>query len=251
MNVIQVLRSVSLEIPDGQIIALLGANGAGKTTVLKAISGMLKTEEGEVTEGSIVYDGIRIDKYGPERIASMRISQAMEGRRVLEHLTVEENLMVGAYTRNDKGIKKDLELVFSYFPKLKDLRRHVSGYLSGGEQQMLVIARAMMANPKLMLLDEPSLGLAPLMVQEIYKVIKRIGSEQKMSILIVEQNARAALNVADFAYVMENGRVVLYGPAKELIDNEDIKEFYMGKTSDSHKNYREIKHYHRKKKWLS
>jgi branched-chain amino acid transport system ATP-binding protein len=181
----------------------------------------------------------------------MRISQAMEGRRVLEHLTVEENLMVGAYTRNDKGVKKDLEKVFEYFPKLKTLRRNVSGYLSGGEQQMLVIARAMMANPKLMMLDEPSLGLAPLMVQEIYRIIKRIGSEQQMSILIVEQNARAALNVADYAYVMENGRVALHGPAGQMIDNEDIKEFYMGKSADSTKSYREIKHYHRKKKWFS
>ena len=229
MSVIQVLRGVSLEVGDGKIVALLGANGAGKTTTLKAISGMLKTEEGEVTEGSINFDGKRIDRYGPEAIAAMGISQAMEGRRVLEHLTVEENLLVGAYCRKDRaGVKKDLEMVFDYFPKVKHLRRHVSGYLSGGEQQMLVIGRALMARPKLMLLDEPSLGLAPLMVQDIYEIIKRINADQKMSILLVEQNARAALGIADYGYVMENGRVVLGGPADKLRDNEDVREFYLG-----------------------
>jgi branched-chain amino acid transport system ATP-binding protein len=253
MNVIQVLRGVSLEVGDDQIIALLGANGGGKTTTLKAISGLLKTEEGEVTDGSIVFDGKRIDRYGPEDIAHMGISQVMEGRRVLEHLTVEENLLVGAYCRKDKaGVKKDLELVFDYFPYLKRLRRRTSGYLSGGEQQMLVIGRALMAKPKLMLLDEPSLGLAPLVVQEIYEIIKGINAEQKMAILLVEQNARAALGIADYGYVIENGRVAMGGSADSLRNNEDIKEFYMGmSTVGSRKSYRETKHYRRKKRWVA
>ena len=253
MKVIQVLRSVSLEVGDGKIVTLLGANGAGKTTALKAISGMLKTEEGEVTDGSIDFDGKRIDRYGPEDIAALGISQAMEGRRVLEHLSVEENLFVGAYCRKDRaGVKKDLEMVFDWFPKIKNLRRQMSGYLSGGEQQMLVIGRALMARPKLMLLDEPSLGLAPLLVQEIYKIIGRINTEQKMAILLVEQNARAALGISDYGYVMENGRVVLEGPAERLKDNEDVQEFYMGlSTVGSKKSYREIKHYRRKKRWLA
>ena len=253
MSVIQVLRGVSLEVGNGKIVALLGANGAGKTTTLKAISGMLKTEEGEVTEGSVNFDGKRIDRYGPEVIAGMGISQAMEGRRVLEHLTVEENLLVGAYSRKDRaGVKKDLEVVSDYFPKLKRLRHHVSGYLSGGEQQMLVIGRALMARPKLMLLDEPSLGLAPLMVQDIYEIIKRINADQKMAILLVEQNARAALGIADYGYVMENGRVALGGPADKLRDNEDVREFYLGLSAvGSKKSYRDVKHYHRRKRWLA
>jgi branched-chain amino acid transport system ATP-binding protein len=253
MSVIQVLRGVSLEVGDGQIVALLGANGAGKTTTIKAISGLLKTEEGEVTDGSIDFDGNGIDRYGPEDIAAMGISQVMEGRRVLEHLSVEENLLVGAYRRKDRaGVKRDMEVVFDYFPRLKDLRRRTSGYLSGGEQQMLVIGRALMARPKLMLLDEPSLGLAPLLVQEIYEIIQRINAEQKMAILLVEQNARAALGIADYGYVMENGRVVLSGPAERLRDNEDVKEFYMGLSAvGSRKSYREVKHYRRRKRWLT
>jgi branched-chain amino acid transport system ATP-binding protein len=253
MNVIQVLRGVSLEVSDGKIVALLGANGAGKTTTLKAISGLLKTEEGEVAGGSIDFDGQRIDRYGPEDIAAMGISQVMEGRRVLEHLSVEENLLIGAYRRKDRaGVKRDMEVVFDYFPRLKDLRRRTSGYLSGGEQQMLVIGRALMARPKLMLLDEPSLGLAPLLVQEIYEIIQRINAEQKMAILLVEQNARAALGIADYGYVMENGRVVLSGPAEKLRDNEDVKEFYMGLSAvGSRKSYREVKHYRRRKRWLT
>jgi branched-chain amino acid transport system ATP-binding protein len=253
MNVIQVLQSVSLEVGDGQTVALLGANGAGKTTTIKAISGLLKTEEGEVTEGSIEFDGKRIDRHGPEDIAAMGISQVMEGRRVLEHLSVEENLLVGAYRRQDRaGVKRDMEVVFDYFPWLKDRRRRTSGYLSGGEQQMLVIGRALMARPKLMLLDEPSLGLAPLLVQEIYKIIRRISAEQKMAILLVEQNARAALGIADYGYVLENGRVVLSGPAEKLRDNEDVREFYMGLSAvGSRKSYREVKHYRRRKRWLT
>jgi len=253
MSVIQVLQSVSLEVGDGQIVALLGANGAGKTTTIKAISGLLKTEEGEITDGSVEFDGERIDRHGPEDIAALGISQVMEGRRVLEHLSVEENLLVGAYRRKDRtGVKKDMEVVFDYFPWLKDRRRRTSGYLSGGEQQMLVIGRALMARPKLMLLDEPSLGLAPLLVQEIYKIIRRISAEQKMAILLVEQNARAALGIADYGYVLENGRVVLSGPAEKLRDNEDVKEFYMGLSAvGSRKSYREVKHYRRRKRWLT
>ena len=253
MNVIQVLKGVSLEVENGKIAALLGANGAGKTTTLKAISGMLKTEEGEVTEGSIELDGKRIDGYGPEKIAAMGISQAMEGRRVLEHLSVEENLFVGAYCRKDRaGVKRDLEMVFDYFPKIKTLRRRTSGYLSGGEQQMLVIGRALMARPKLMLLDEPSLGLAPLLVQDICEIIRRISADQKMAILLVEQNARAALGIADEGYVMENGRMVLNGPAAGLRENADVREFYLGLSAlGSRKSYREVKHYRRKKRWLA
>jgi branched-chain amino acid transport system ATP-binding protein len=253
MNVIQVLRGVSLEVGDGQIIALLGANGGGKTTVLKAISGMLKTEEGEVTNGSIVFNGQRIDRKGPEDIAVLGISQVMEGRRVLGHLSVEENLLIGAYRRKDRSaVKKDLEMVFDYFPRIKNFRRRTSGYLSGGEQQMMVIGRGLMAIPELMLLDEPSLGLAPLMVQEIFEIIRRINTEQKMSILLVEQNVRAALGIAHHGYVMENGRIVMEGPADRLRNNEDVREFYMGlSAAGSQRSYRDVKHYRRRKRWLA
>jgi branched-chain amino acid transport system ATP-binding protein len=252
MNVIRVLRGVSLEVGDSKIVALLGANGGGKTTTLKAISGLLKTEQGEVTEGSIEFDGQRLDRLGPEDIAAKGISQVMEGRRVLEHLSVEDNLLVGAYQRKDRaGIKRDMEMVFDYFPKIRDLRRRTSGYLSGGEQQMLVIGRALMARPRLMLLDEPSLGLAPLLVREIYEIIRRINAEQEMSILVVEQNVRAALGIADYGYVIENGGIVLAGAAERLRDNEDVKEFYMGLSAiGSRKSYREVKHYRRRKRWL-
>lgn len=250
MRVIQVLRGVSLEVREGQIVALLGANGAGKTTTLRAVSGMLRSEDGEVTGGSIFFDGSRVDRHGPEDIAARGMSQAMEGRRVLEHLSVEENLLAGAYCRRDRaGVRRDLEMVYGYMPVLKNLRQRVSGYLSGGEQQMLVIGRALMARPKLMLLDEPSLGLAPLMVEEIYRIIQRINAEQGASILLVEQNAMAALDIADRGYVMENGRVVLSGPAQALKENEDIREFYLG-VSSGRKSYRDVKHYRRKKRWL-
>jgi branched-chain amino acid transport system ATP-binding protein len=253
MGVIRVLHGVSLEVDDGKIVALIGANGGGKTTTLKSISGLLKTEEGEITSGNIVFNEQRIDKYGPEAIAELGISQVMEGRRVLEHLSVEENLYIGAYLRKDRtSIKSDLEMVFSYFPKLKDFRHRTSGYLSGGEQQMLVIGRAMMARPKLMLLDEPSLGLAPIVVREIYEIIYKINEEQKVAILLVEQNVRAAFGIADYGYVMENGRIVLDGPADKLRDNEDIKEFYLGlSTMGSQRSFRDIKHYRRRKRWLS
>jgi branched-chain amino acid transport system ATP-binding protein len=247
-----VLRGVSLRVEKGQIVALLGANGGGKTTTLKAISGMLKTEEGEVTDGTIEFEGRRIERMGPEKIAVLGISQAMEGRRVLEHLSVEENLLVGAYCRKDRpGVKRDLEMVYNYFPPIERLRRRMSGYLSGGEQQMLVIGRALMARPRLMLLDEPSLGLAPLMVKEIYDIIKKINADQKMAILLVEQNVRAALGIADYGHVLENGRMVVSGPADKLKNNEDIREFYMGLSEKGFKkSYRDVKHYRRKKRWL-
>ena len=254
MGVIQVLRAVSLEVDMGSITALLGANGAGKSTTLKAISGLLHTEEGKVSDGSIDFEGQRIDKQSPVEIARLGITQVMEGRRLFEHLTVEENIMSGVFARGgtdgQKGEKEDLKMVYGYFPKLVDLRHHTSGYLSGGEQQMLVIGRALMTRPKLMLLDEPSLGLAPLLVKEIYDIIQRINQQQKTSILLVEQNARMALSVADYGYVMETGRIVLDAPAQKLKDNEDIREFYLGLSTEGKKSYRDVKHYKRRKRWL-
>ncbi len=251
LGVILVLRGVSLEIGDGTIVSLLGSNGAGKTTTLKAISGLLRTELGEVTAGSIEYDGYRIDKLGPEEIARKGIIQVMEGRQVLAHLTVEENLRLGGYIIRNNKIKKDLDMVYDYFPKLTPLRNAVSGYLSGGEQQMLAMGRAMMAHPRIMLLDEPSMGLAPLIVDEIYSIMTRFNAEEKNSMLVVEQNARAALSVSEFSYVMENGRVVLDGPSSKLAENEDIKEFYLGLSKlGEKKSYREVKHYKRRKRWL-
>jgi len=251
-DVILVLRGVSLNIESGQITVLLGSNGAGKTTTLKAISGLLKTELGEVSSGYIEFDGKRIDRLGPQEIARMGIFQVMEGRRVLVHLTTEENLRMGGYIRKDgRNIKRDLEMVYSYFPRLKDLRHQASGYLSGGEQQMLVIGRALMAHPKLMLLDEPSLGLAPLLVDDIFQVVRRINEEERTGILVVEQNARIALSVANYGYVMEGGRIVYEGSAEKLRNNEDIMEFYLGFSKEGQRwSYREIKHYKRRKRWL-
>jgi len=252
LNVIRVLHGVSLEVSDGAIIALLGANGAGKSTTLKAISGLLHVEEGEVTDGNIEWNGERIDKKSAEEIGKLGIVQALEGRRVFGHLTAEENLMVGAHNRSDRAaIKTDLEMVYHYFPRLRDVRHNTGGYLSGGEQQMLVIGRAMMSAPKLMMLDEPSLGLAPLLVQEIYEIIKRFNTEQKTSVLLVEQNVRIALTIADYGYVMEDGRAVLDGTADFLTNNEDVKEFYMGLSAvGAKKSYRSVKHYKRRKRWL-
>ena len=251
LDVILVLKGVSLEVPEGKIVALLGANGAGKTTALKAISGLLETEEGKVTDGSIHFDDVRIDKLPPEDIVKLGVVQIMEGRRVMEHLSTEQNLKGGAHLGLG-DMKKDLEMVYSYFPKLKDLRNNTAGYLSGGEQQMLVMGRAMMAHPKIMLLDEPSMGLAPLLVREIFEIVQRFNSEEKTAILLVEQNASAALAIAEHGYVMEMGRVVLDAPAPKLADNPDVKEFYLGlSTLGEKKSYREVKHYKRRKRWLA
>jgi len=254
-DVIQVLRGVSLEVPDGKMVALLGANGAGKTTALRAVSGLLRSQDGEVTRGSVEYEGRRIDRLPPEEIVQLGMVQVLEGRRLFRHLTVEENLLVGSVVRGngaaEHAVSQDLDQVYGYFPRLKELRRKVSGYLSGGEQQMLVIGRALMARPRLLMLDEPSLGLAPILVAEIFRVIKLLNAEEGMSILLVEQNARIALEIADYAYVMENGRIVLDGPAGQLAENEDIKEFYLGLTQlGERKSYREVKHYKRRKRWL-
>ena len=251
-SVVLVLRGVSLAVPDGSIVSILGANGAGKTTTLKAISGLLRREEGEVTRGSVEFEGERLERLQPEDIVRRGIVQVLEGRRLFRHLSVEENLLTGALIRRDgTEIERDLQTVYEYFPRLRDLRRRTSGYLSGGEQQMLVIGRGLMARPKLMLLDEPSLGLAPLLVEEIFRVIRQINSDQDVSILLVEQNARVALEVAHYAYVMETGRVVLDGPSGQMRENEDIKEFYLGLTQlGERKSYREVKHYKRRKRWL-
>jgi branched-chain amino acid transport system ATP-binding protein len=251
LDVILVLRGVSLEVPTGKIVALLGVNGAGKSTALKAISGLLETEEGKVTDGSIYFDGTRIDRMSPEDIVKLGIVQVIEGRKVMGHLTVEQNLRGGAFLRHG-DLRRDLDMVYSYFPRLKERRNFTAGYLSGGEQQMLVIGRAMMAHPKLMLLDEPSMGLAPLLTREIFDMIKRFNTEEKTSILVVEQNARAALSIAEHGYIMENGTIVLDAPAAKLADNPDVKEFYLGlSTVGEKRSYREIKHYRRRKRWLS
>lgn len=251
-EVILVLKGVSLEVGEESIVALLGANGGGKTTTLKAISGLLKTEEGKVTEGSIEWDEQRIDKMPPQNIVKRGIIQVMEGRRLFEHLTVEENLLTGGLLMSSSQAKSDIEKCYHYFPKLSELRSQTSGYLSGGEQQMLVIGRAIMGNPRMVLLDEPSLGLSPLLVQEIFEIVRMMQQEEKASILLVEQNARAALSIADYGYVMENGKVVLDGPSDKLKDNEDVKEFYLGLSAIGQaKSYREVKHYKRRKRWLS
>lgn len=251
-QVIMALKGVSLEVRDESIVALLGSNGAGKSTTLKAISGLLRTELGQVTDGSIELDGQRIERHDPVEIVHRGVVQVMEGRRVLEHLTVEENLLVGSLRRsNGTFVQQDLDKVYVYFPRLKELRTRESGYLSGGEQQMLVIGRGLMAHPKVMLLDEPSLGLSPLLVEEIFDVITRINREEKTSILLVEQNAAAALSIAQHGYVMENGRIVLDASAEKLKENEDVKEFYLGLTQlGERKSYREVKHYKRRKRWL-
>ncbi len=253
LNVILILKGVSLTLREGGLVALLGSNGAGKTTTLNAISGLLMAEEGKVTDGNIYYDGYRIENGDPEDVAKRGIIQVLEGRRILEHLTVEENLKAGAYVAGKEGnLKMDLDMVYGYFPKIGSLRNQTSGYLSGGEQQMLVVGRALMAHPRIIMIDEASLGLAPLLQQEIYSIIKKINSEEKVSILLVEQNARAALSISEYAYILENGRVVLEGPSSELINNDDVKEFYLGVgTSGQAKSYREIKHYKRKKRWLN
>ena len=250
-GVILVLRGVSLQVPDGKIVSLLGSNGAGKTTTLKAISGLLRTELGEVTAGTIEYQGRRIDRLDAEQIAKLGIIQVMEGRKVLKHLTVDENLRLGGYIRPNGSLRRDLDMVYDWFPVLRARRDAVSGYLSGGEQQMLLIGRAMMARPRLMLLDEPSMGLAPLVVKEIYEIVRRLSEEEGTTILLVEQNAKAALAISELGYVLEGGRVVLDGPAAMLARNEDIREFYLGlgKLGEK-KSYRTVKTYKRRKRWL-
>jgi branched-chain amino acid transport system ATP-binding protein len=251
-DVILVLKGLSLAVPQGQIVALLGANGAGKTTTLKAISGLLKTENGKVTGGSIEFMGRRIDGLDPERICRLGIVQVMEGRKVLESLSVEENLRIGAYTRSDPdGVERDFQMIYDYFPRLVERRHQLAGYLSGGEQQMLVIGRALMAQPTLLLLDEPSLGLAPLLVREIFDIIQKINAERGTTFLLVEQNAQIALSIAHYGYIMENGRIMLDGPAESLRGNEDVREFYLGLSeAGRRKSFRDIKFYKRRKRWV-
>ncbi len=252
LNVVKVLHGISISVDDGLVVALLGANGAGKTTTLKAISGLLRIEEGEITDGTIEWDGVRIDRKNAVDIGKLGIVQALEGRRVFEHLSAEENLLVGAFSRSSiQKVRSDLKMVYNYFPRLEELKKNTAGYLSGGEQQMLVIGRAMMAAPRLMMLDEPSLGLAPMVVEQIYDIIRKFNKERSTSILLVEQNVRVALNTAHYGYVMENGRVVLDGSADYLKGREDVKEFYIGiSASGEKKSYKEIKHYKRRKRWL-
>jgi len=251
-KVILVLKGISLQVQDGQIVALLGANGAGKSTTLKAISGLLKPELGEVTRGNIIYRDERIENGDPRRAVLMGIIQVVEGRDVFEHLTAEDNLIIGGSIQKERSqARRDIEKVYKYFPRLTHLKKRVSGYLSGGEQQMLLIGRALTAHPSIMLMDEPSMGLAPLIASEIFNVVRQINQVEKTSILLVEQNARAALSMADHAYVMEDGRVVLDGPAEQIKENEDIKEFYLGLSQvGQRKSYREVKHYKRRKRWL-
>jgi len=251
-EVILVLKGVSIDVPRGGIVALLGANGAGKSTTLKAISGLLKTEDGEVTDGAIEYEGRHIHNQNAADIARAGIVQVIEGRRVFEHLTVEENLKVGAHLRKTGTVKERLELVYHYFPRLREKRNEIAGFVSGGEQQMTVVGRALMTEPKLVLLDEPSMGLAPKLIHEIFNIITQLNREQGISILLVEQNAKLALNVAPYAYVMENGRIVMDDTSEKLKQNEDIKDFYLGLTDKGgRKSFRDVKHYKRRKRWLT
>ena len=248
-EVILVLRGLSLVVPKGQIVALLGSNGAGKSTTLKAISGLLPSERGEITDGSILFDGKDVTRVDAAARVKSGLSLCMEGRHVFEHLTVQENLVAGAYARGGSSTE-DFDLVYTYFPKLADMRNRVSGYLSGGEQQMLAIGRALMSKPRLLMLDEPSLGLAPLLVQEIFGYIKDLNKDVGITVLVIEQNARRALEVADHGYILEQGRIVLEGTAADLSENPDVKEFYLGLGEGGQKSYREVKHYKRRKRWL-
>jgi branched-chain amino acid transport system ATP-binding protein len=252
-HVILVLKGVSLDVPEGGIVALLGANGAGKTTTLKAISNLLHAERGDVTKGSIEYRGERIDRLAPADLVKRGVIQVMEGRHCFGHLTVEDNLMTGAYTRSDgrSAIAADLERVYHYFPRLKERRKSVAGYTSGGEQQMTAIGRALMSRPKMILLDEPSMGLAPQLVEEIFEIVVKLNTAEKVSILLAEQNTNMALRYAHYGYILENGRVVLDGSGAELRQNEDVKEFYLGLSATGRKSYREVKHYKRRKRWLA
>ncbi len=252
-HVILVLKGVSLEVPEGGVIALLGANGAGKSTTLKAISNLLGAERGDVTKGNIEYMGERVDKLTPSDLVKKGVVQVMEGRHCFEHLTVEENLMTGAYTRRDgtAAIRESQEKVYHYFPRLKERRSSQAGYTSGGEQQMTAVGRALMANPEMILLDEPSMGLAPQLVEEIFEIVDALNKKEGVSFLLAEQNTMVALKHADFGYILENGRVVMEGEAKSLSENEDVKEFYLGLSTRGRKSFRDVKHYRRRKRWLA
>jgi len=252
-HVILVLKGVSLQVRQGQIVTLLGANGAGKTTTLKAISNLLSSERGEVTKGSIEFRGERVDRLSPSELVRRGVVQVMEGRHCFQHLTVEENLLTGAFTRSGSraGIRQDLEMVYSYFPRLKERRRSQAGYTSGGEQQMTVIGRALMARPSMILLDEPSMGLAPQVMEEIFEIVRTLNEKESVSFLLAEQNTAVALRYADYGYILENGRVVMDGPGQDLGRNEDVKEFYLGLSAGERKSFRDAKHYRRRKRWLA
>jgi branched-chain amino acid transport system ATP-binding protein len=252
-HVILVLKGVSLDVPEGGIVALLGANGAGKSTTLKAISNLLQSERGEVTKGAINFKGERVDGQTPHSMVRRGCIHVMEGRHCFGHLTVEENLLTGAYTRRDgaAAIRQDLEMIYGYFPRLKDRRQSLAGYISGGEQQMTAIGRALMSRPRMMLLDEPSMGLAPQLVEQIFEITKRINEEQGVSVLLAEQNTNMALKYANYGYILETGRVVLDGEAKALRENADVSEFYLGVTGGARKSFRDVKHYKRRKRWLA
>jgi len=252
-HVILVLKGVSLDVPRGGIVALLGANGAGKTTTLKAISNLLQSERGEVTKGAIVFDGREVQHLSPNQLVKRGCVQVMEGRHCFGHLTVEENLLTGAFTRRDgkAAIKADIERIYEYFPRLRERRDAMAGYTSGGEQQMCAIGRAMMARPKMILLDEPSMGLAPQIVEEIFEIVRSLNEKEGVSFLLAEQNTFMALKFARYGYILENGRVVMDGDAKSLVENEDVKEFYLGIAEGKRKSFREGKHYKRRKRWLA
>jgi branched-chain amino acid transport system ATP-binding protein len=252
-HVILVLKGVSLDVPLGGIVALLGANGAGKTTTLKAISNLLRAERGEVTKGSVVFGGVEVQSLSPNELVRRGCIQVMEGRRCFAHLTVEENLLTGAFTRGDgrSAIAQDLERVYAYFPRLRERRGSTAGYTSGGEQQMCVIGRALMSRPKMILLDEPSMGLAPRIVEEIFEIVKDLNIKEGVSFLLAEQNTNMALKYASHGYILENGRVVMDGEARALAANEDVKEFYLGVAGDTRKSFRDVKYYKRRKRWLA
>jgi branched-chain amino acid transport system ATP-binding protein len=252
-HVILVLKGVSLSVPEGGIVALLGANGAGKTTTLKAVSNLLRAERGEVTKGTIHFGADRVDRLNPSELVKRGVIQVMEGRHCFAHLTIEENLLTGSYTRSASRseVRADLERVYEFFPRLKQRRTSQAGYTSGGEQQMTAIGRALMARPKMILLDEPSMGLAPQIVEEIFEIVRNLNTAEKVSFLLAEQNTMVALRFADFGYILENGRVVMEGSAKALSDNEDVKEFYLGISSGGRRSFRETKHYRRRKRWLA
>ena len=252
-HVILVLKGVSLEVPEGGIVALLGGNGAGKTTTLKAISNLLRSERGEVTKGSITYGGEPVQNLDPSALVRRGVIQVMEGRNCFEHLTIEENLLVGAFTRRDgaSNVSQDLDLVYSYFPRLKDRRKSQAGYTSGGEQQLCVLGRALMSRPKMILLDEPSMGLAPQLVEEFFLIVKNLNEKEGVSFLLAEQNTNIALRFAQYGYILESGRVVIDGSASELRENPDVREFYLGMSESGRKSFRDVRSYRRRKRWLS